>query len=229
MKPLRKSTYPSAKVIARLVIVPTCFFLLAGRFDWIAGWAYLGLFWVSSRASMLYLRRRDPGLVLRRSEVGEGVPAWDKAVRRLVGLCHFGALVVAPLDAVRYRWSIMPIWLWPVGAVMHLAFAVLIIWAMSVNTHFERLVRVRTDRGHKVVDTGPYRIVRHPGYAGTIVGLFLATPLLLGSWWAFVPAGMAGLFVVVRTALEDRFLRANLPRYEDYARRVNYRLLPGVW
>lgn len=221
-----------AKVIAGVVVVPAFvagFFWLAGRFDWIAGWACLGLLTLGLGGGMLYVWRRDPELVRRRGGVGEGVPAWDKVVLGLFQLSYCGDLVVAPLDAVRYRWSIMSGWLWPVGAVMFLVFVVLVTWAMSVNTHFETLVRIQTDRGHTVIDTGPYRLVRHPGYAGTILGLCLATPLLLGSWWAFVPGVIAGMVLVVRTALEGRFLRAGLPGYEDYARRVHYRLLPGVW
>ena len=100
---------------------------------------------------------------------------------------------------------------------------------MAVNPFFEKTVRIQHEIGHRVVDSGPYKIVRHPGYTGMIIGLILATPMLLGSGWAFVPALLAVVWAVVRTVLEDRTLRRELPGYEDYTRRVPYRLLPGIW
>ena len=100
---------------------------------------------------------------------------------------------------------------------------------MVVNPHFEKTVRIQTDRDHRLIDTGPYRIVRHPGYLGTILSFILSAPLLLGSWWAFVPAAASTASLIVRTALEDRTLRTELAGYEDYARRVRYRLAPGIW
>jgi protein-S-isoprenylcysteine O-methyltransferase Ste14 len=100
---------------------------------------------------------------------------------------------------------------------------------MLVNPHFEKTVRIQRDRSHKVIDAGPYRIVRHPGYACVIPGFVLCPPLVLGSWWSFVPALAAVIVLVIRTALEDRTLRNELPGYKEYAQRVRYRLLPGVW
>jgi protein-S-isoprenylcysteine O-methyltransferase Ste14 len=100
---------------------------------------------------------------------------------------------------------------------------------MLVNPHFEKFVRIQHDRSHKVIDAGPYRIVRHPGYAFVIPGFVLCPPLVLGSWWSFIPAAAAVTVLVIRTALEDRTLRNELPGYKEYAHRVRYRLLPGVW
>ena len=99
---------------------------------------------------------------------------------------------------------------------------------MGENPFFEKTVRIQSDRGHRVVDIGPYRLVRHPGYLG-FFGWILSTPLLLGSWWAFVPALLSIAGIVVRTALEDRTLKAELPGYADYAKRTRYRLVPGIW
>jgi protein-S-isoprenylcysteine O-methyltransferase Ste14 len=100
---------------------------------------------------------------------------------------------------------------------------------MLANPFFEKTARIQTDRGHKVIDSGPYRYVRHPGYLGTIVGFILATPLMLGSWWSVVPAVLATLSVAVRTALEDRMLLQELEGYKAYAKRVRYRLIPLFW
>ncbi len=106
--------------------------------------------------------------------------------------------------------------------------AALFSWSMVVNPFFEKTVRIQTDRGHRVIDTGPYAFVRHPGYLG-FVGWTLSAPLLLASAWAFVPAVLSVVGIVVRTALEDRTLQAELPGYPEYAARVRSRLIPGVW
>jgi len=99
---------------------------------------------------------------------------------------------------------------------------------MAVNEHFELLVRIQTDRGHRVVSSGPYRIVRHPGYLAAIVGGSM-TPLILGSLWAFAPVLACALLFTGRTALEDRTLREELDGYREYTRRTRHRLLPGIW
>ena len=136
--------------------------------------------------------------------------------------------VVAGFDAGRFGWSALSPWLWPLGLALFLAGMALLIGSMVVNPFFEKTVRIQTERGHRVIDTGPYRIVRHPGYAG-FFGWILATPLLLGAWWAFVPAILSVAVMVARTALEDRTLQAELPGYRDYANKVRFRLVPYVW
>jgi len=120
-----------------------------------------------------------------------------------------------------------PAW-WALGLVLIAAAMALGTWAMACNRFFEGSVRIQDDVGHEVIDRGPYARVRHPGYVGLIV-LAAATPMLLLSWLAFVPAGMAAAWLVVRTALEDRFLQERLEGYAEYARRVRFRLVPGVW
>jgi protein-S-isoprenylcysteine O-methyltransferase Ste14 len=112
---------------------------------------------------------------------------------------------------------------------MYLGGTAVVTWAMAVNTHFEKTVRIQSDRGHTVCDRGPYRWVRHPGYVGASLAFPLATPLLLGSAWAFVPAALCVAMLVLRTALEDRMLRAELEGYEAFAGKTRYRLLPGIW
>ncbi|MHC4491210.1 MAG: methyltransferase family protein [Planctomycetota bacterium] len=221
-----------AKVVLGGISTALCvaaFFWAAGRVGWIEGWAFLGLMVVGHSLSGLYVWRRDPELIRRRGRPGEGTPRWDMAWLAGFAILYLAVIFVAALDGGRYRWSAMPLWLWPVGAALYAFFLVFITWAMAVNTYFEKTVRIQTDRQHKVVDQGPYRFVRHPGYLGAIVGFVLAPPLLLGSWWAFLPAVLAAAWFVVRTALEDRFLQRELKGYADYARRVRYRLLPRVW
>lgn len=123
----------------------------------------------------------------------------------------------------------MPVWLWPVGGILYSFSLVLVTWAMAVNPFFERTIRIQHDRNHRVVDSGPYRFVRHPGYLGTLFGFLFTPPLLLGSWWAMVPASLSAGWLVFRTALEDRILCKELKGYGEYARRVRFRLIPFVW
>ncbi len=218
------------KIFGGLVItlVFISIFWLAGGLDWFRGWVFIGLLIFGQTLSTLYIGRKDPELLRRRAEIGQGTKTWDLVLLALFGLTYLAILVVAVFDA-QHHWSKMTIWLWPIGAGLHAFFVVVITWAMAVNTHFEKTVRIQKDRHHRVIDSGPYRIVRHPGYIATILGLVLATPLLLGSWWAFIPAILAAVCLILRTVLEDRTLRQELSGYEAYTRKVHYRLLPGLW
>lgn len=208
--------------------VVAAFFLIAGRWDWWAGWAFIILLTVGYTLNAVYNARKNPELMRRREELGAGTKGWDIACLAVFMLTMIAVMLVGALDAGRFRWSAMPWWLWFPGAALFAAHIWLLAWSMSVNPYFEKTVRIQTDRDHRVVDAGPYRAVRHPGYAGTLVGV-LAMPLLLGSWWAFLPAGLCAACLVVRTALEDRTLRRELPGYADYAGRTRFRLLPGIW
>ncbi len=137
-------------------------------------------------------------------------------------------LIVCGLD---YRWQasgpVAP-WLKWTALVLLIAGYAFSLWALIANRFFSTVVRIQRERGHTVVSSGPYRFVRHPGYAGGLL-YYLMTPLLLGTLWGFVPVTLEIGLVVLRTALEDRTLQAELPGYADYARRVRYRLIPGVW
>ncbi|UCG47876.1 MAG: isoprenylcysteine carboxylmethyltransferase family protein [Phycisphaerales bacterium] len=201
---------------------------IGGDLHWLRGLAYAGLLGLTHGLSGLYLWRRNPELIRRRAVAGEGSKTWDKVVMGFFGLAHTGTLIVAALDH-RYGWSAMPILLWPVGAALYITFVAILTWSMRVNTHFEKFVRIQSDRSHRVINSGPYRYVRHPGYAATILGFSIATPLLLGSWWSFLPAFLSVAFLLVRTHLEDRTLHKELRGYGEYAGRVRYRLVPGLW
>jgi len=135
---------------------------------------------------------------------------------------------LAGLDAGRFRWSSTPPSLRILGWLGLLAAGGMGWWSMSADTYLSHMVRIQHDRGHRVVTTGPYQYVRHPMYVGTIL-FALGVPLVLGSCWALVPGGSIGVLFVVRTALEDRMLRDQLSGYKEYAERVRYRLLPGIW
>jgi protein-S-isoprenylcysteine O-methyltransferase Ste14 len=135
---------------------------------------------------------------------------------------------LATLDAGRMGWSDVPLWVVTIGYVLLIAGIAATTWAQAVNPFFKPGVRLQKERQHRVITSGPYRVVRHPGYAAAMA-LFVGIALALASWWALVPAAMAIALLVVRTGWEDRLLQAELPGYADYARQTRYRLLPGFW
>jgi protein-S-isoprenylcysteine O-methyltransferase Ste14 len=140
----------------------------------------------------------------------------------------FPMVMVAGLDH-RYGWSPeFPLWLIVIGFIVVLVGYAFASWAMAENRFFSSVVRIQVDRGHVVCDSGPYRFVRHPGYAGNIPPLF-GLVFALGSQWVLIPAAAATIITVIRTILEDQTLQDELPGYQDYARRVRYRLIPGIY
>ena len=217
-----------AALVMALVFLAAIIFVPAGTWDWTRGWLYVALITANFVGNLIYLNRVNPELIGARLSVRTGTKTWDIAWGAVFGPVMFAVFVVAGLDAVRFSWTSMSPWLWFVGIALFVPGTLLFTWAMGVNPFFEKTVRIQTDRGHRVIDTGPYQLVRHPGYVG-FFGWFLSVPFLLGSWWSLVPAGAAVAGLIVRTALEDRTLRAELSGYDEYASRVRYRLLPGVW
>lgn len=203
-------------------------FINAGTLDYWQGWVYLAASALLLVLTILQLKDRGE-LVKERLKPGPGVKRWDKLFMALYVPLSLAVPLLAPVDAVRYHWSPpVPALLCILGLLLYVGSYLLVTWAMRVNDFFSSAVRIQTDRGQRVVDQGPYSVVRHPGYVGAM-GMFPGTALLLGSWWALVPAAVIALLIVGRTALEDAMLRRELEGYADYAQRVRFRLLPGVW
>ena len=203
-------------------------FLPAGRLDWPLGWICLAVTAILLMINYLYLIRRNPALIAQRMKVGWGTKTWDRIWSASFAPAFIALYVVSGLDAVRYGWTSMPAGYWLLGIALFVPAMLMFTWSMGENPFFEKTVRIQTERGHRVIDTGPYRIVRHPGYVG-FIGWMLATPFLLGSWWALAPALVAVAGILVRTALEDRTLKAELTGYAEYTERTRFRLIPGVW
>jgi protein-S-isoprenylcysteine O-methyltransferase Ste14 len=195
--------------------------------NWSNAWVLLGLNFAASIASTILLSR-DPGLLAERSNVKAG-KNWDKPIVAIVVLLGpVATWITAGLDT-RLHWSDgMPPSAFIVGVVVAILSASLIAWAMRSNKFFSSVVRIQKDRGHVVVTVGPYRFVRHPAYTG-IAAFTLATPLILNSRWAIVPAVLTAAATGLRTVLEDRTLQNELEGYADYARRVKSRLVPPIW
>ena len=214
--------------IAGLGLFATIVFWPAGRIDWLAGWLYLGLVIASMFTNFIYIWRVNPELIEHRLRLGKGTKLWDKIWAVFFTPAFLSIYVIAGFDAVRFEWSTMPSWLWLLGLALWIPGNALLTWSMGVNPFFEKTVRIQKERGHHVIDIGPYGFVRHPGYLG-FLGWSLSAPLFLGSWWAFLPALLSIFALLVRTALEDRMLREELAGYGKYASRVRYRLIPGIW
>lgn len=202
-------------------------FLPAGTLTWPHAWVYLGLFLLVVVASSQYT---DPELLRDERGTGQaGRKGWDLGLISAYGILTTIAVpILAGLDW-RLGWTTaMPLWLIILAIVVYVLGWAFGLWAMAVNRFFSKVVRIQHERGHHVIDEGPYRYVRHPGYVGAIIHN-LGTPIILGSWWAGIPAVLAGLLMIIRTSLEDRTLRNELEGYKAYSERVRHRLVPGIW
>jgi protein-S-isoprenylcysteine O-methyltransferase Ste14 len=215
------------RVAIALLGTAAVLFIPAGRLDLPMFWAFWSTLCSIGGATLVLVNRKFPDLLQERFRPGPG--ARDPKSRPLLLLLIAGQWSAAGLDVGRYHWSDII----PVGVQIAALFVVACGmagwgWAMLSNRFFSSEVRIQTDRGHYVESGGPYRFVRHPGYASALL-LFAASPVALGSLWAIVPTLGALAMFIRRTALEDRMLRAELPGYAHYAERVRFRLVSGVW
>ncbi len=201
----------------------------AGRLDWWQAWAALAVMTVWTGATAIIVLHCRPELLAERLARRKGDRSWDAAIVALLGLVTLVRYILAGLDQ-RYGWTDGL----PVAAQLSaLALCVVgndvvFVWAAATNAYFSRIARIQSERGHAVVTRGPYRLVRHPAYAGTIL-YELAVPVLLASWPALLASILSTALLILRTAFEDRMLHAELPGYREYAQRVRYRLFPGLW
>lgn len=222
------------RVIIQLIIVvlvaPFIPMIISGQWSWWQAWAYALVSILAFVVSRIIVNRVHPDLIQERARFlnAKDTKSWDKLLAPLLGLGIILILVVAGLDKY-YDWtsasSLTVNLIALFGIIFGYSFS---SWALVENRFFSGTVRIQTERGHHVISTGPYRIVRHPGYAGGLFG-YIFIPLLLNSVWAFIPAILLGIVMVIRTALEDRTLQAELPGYKEYTRRTRYRLLPWIW
>jgi len=201
----------------------------AGRIDWVRGWICATVYAICVPISGEVVRRLNRELMLARDQwKRHPMTRFDKVILSIYLPLFFLQVLVAGLDAVRYRWLPLPMGTTIPGVLLFVAGMALVTWTMVVNPFAEATVRIQAERGHVVVSRGPYRTVRHPMYVGMIL-MFPATALILGSGWAMVVAGVMAVLIIWRTANEDKFLLRELPGYQEFAVRTKWRLLPGVW
>lgn len=222
------------KTLIRLVIVVLVFpfipMIISGAWDWWEAWVYAVLNIVAFIVSRALAARRNPDILEERARSMEleGAKSWDKILSPLLAFGGLIILIVAGADK-GFGWTT------PFSPAARIVSVIVILlgyafssWALVENKFFSGVVRIQTDRDHHVVTTGPYRIVRHPGYAGAL-WTYLMMPILFDSAWAFIPSLLLLGVLVLRTSLEDLTLQTELPGYKEFAERTRYRLLPGIW
>ena len=219
------------RLVVAYLLIPVILFICGGDLGWWQAWLYSLLIVAAGIGGRIWAEKRHPGLMAERQNIEniQNAKAWDRVLAPLMAVSIvFPMVIVAGLDH-RYNWSPeFPLWLIIIGfTLISLGYA-FAAWALVENRFFSSVVRIQTDRGQVVCDTGPYRFVRHPGYAGNILPLF-GIVLALGSVWTLIPAAVASIITVIRTVLEDQTLQEELSGYRDYARQVRFRLFPGIY
>lgn len=213
-----------AQMLGFNLLIIMILFLSAGTVTWLFGWVYIVCMLLIQLTGAIFLPLE---VLAERGSKKENAEKWDRVITGFILLSFIGIYLVAGLDRRLTGVSHFPVSWQLVGGLLFLLGCALEIWAMASNRFFSTAVRLQFERGHQVCDQGPYRVVRHPGYAGMIV-YYLASPVFLGSLWALIPAGMIVVLFVIRTGLEDKTLQEKLPGYREYASRVRHRLLPGI-
>jgi protein-S-isoprenylcysteine O-methyltransferase Ste14 len=219
------------RLVVVYLLIPLILLVCAGDLGWWQAWIYSLLILAAGIGGRIWAEQRHPGLTAERQNIEniQNAKAWDKVLAPLMAVSiSYPMVIVAGLDH-RYNWSPeFPLWINVIGFILIAFGYAFAAWAVAENRFFSSMVRIQTDRGHVVCDTGPYRFVRHPGYSGNILPLF-GIVLALDSVWTLIPAAVALIIMVIRTVLEDQTLQEELPGYRDYARRVRYRLIPGIY
>lgn len=228
-----KKTFSSRILIQAflfVILIPFLPLLISRQWNWWEGWVYGLLGVISFAISRLLAAKQHPDLIAERAKFmqHEDAQSWDKKIIPIVGLVGVMLVVVSGLDRLFGWTSIFSIWVRLLGLILLVAGYSISSYALITNRFFSGMVRLQTERGQHVVSSGPYQWVRHPGYAGGLLS-YLAAPLLLNSYWLFLPVLITVGLYVLRTSLEDCFLQENLPGYREYAKQVRFRLMPGIW
>ena len=219
----------ATRIALGFIAIGAAFFVPAGTLRWPEAWIYILTQFFFSTAMAAWLKKNNPDLLRERLIlVKRSAKDWDKVILGISTVAFIPYILIPGLDAVRYRWSEFPFHLKLVGFSGTLLSLKTVFCIMRVNTFLSRFAEIQKDRGHRVITEGPYHFIRHPMYAAIIV-LIISIPLLLGSFWSLIPGGVMIVLIIIRTALEDRMLHAELKDYRSYADKVRYRLLPGLW
>jgi protein-S-isoprenylcysteine O-methyltransferase Ste14 len=216
------------RVVTGVLLMLALFFLPAGTFHWPEAWLFIFFYLASVSGIFIWLKKKSPSLLSERMARKKEAKRWDRTLIMAYTSVLIALLIVPGLDAVRFRWSSVPLTLKGLGFAGLAPGLFFAFWAMRENAFASDVVRIQKDRGHTVCTTGPYRYIRHPMYLGVIL-IMLFFPLSLGSLYAYIPATVIIILFIIRASLEDKALQQELPGYQEYSRSVRYRLLPGVW
>jgi len=213
-----------------LLVQIVIFFVSAGYSIGQRPWIYFVTAFIHYSISTGVQYKLNPELLIERLKIKrEGSKLWDEILMRLSNLMIIITIpAIAGLDVGRFQWSNIDVFFAPLGLVLVVISSVILNYAMFVNIHFEPTVRIQKERGHKVISSGPYGIIRHPGYLAGIL-FAISIPLLIGSVFTFIPVCIYTLLIIIRTWLEDKTLQKELKGYTDYSKHVRYKLLPGIW
>jgi len=213
------------QVVSLLLFTTLALFISAGTVYYAWGWVYVILYlvYIVINASLL-----PEELIAERGKSKDNVKRWDKVINIINIIPGVGLIVLSGLD-FRYKWTPeVSIYLHITGLILYLSGSIMFSWSMVSNKFFSTSVRIQIDRDHKVENRGPYKFVRHPGYAGFIIST-LGVPFVLGSLWALIPAIITGILFIIRTKLEDKTLLNELPGYKDFSEETKFKLIPGIW
>ncbi len=216
-------------LVIELALFAALLFVSAGTLNWPADCVFLALFALSVFPASIDLAKNNPDLLDERmkSPIQPNQPLWDRVLVMTLFVLVVALFVVPGLD-LRWGWSRVPLWLQIVGSITLLVTLYLLFVTMRHNPYLASVVRIQKERGHKVISTGPYAIVRHPFYAAAIP-FFPAIGLLLGSWWAVLLSLLVIAILAYRAVKEEQLLERELDGYANYMKKVRYRLIPYVW
>lgn len=213
------------QVTMSIVVTAIILFVSAGTIKWIYAWLLIA-------ASLLVILANafifPSELISERGRKKENTEKWDKIITGFIIVPWIAIYLISGLD-IRFGWSPeLALWVHITGLIIFLLGNAFVSWAMIANNYFSTAVRIQYDRGHTVSSGGPYRYIRHPGYLGMSIYL-LSSPIILGSFWGLVPGIITVFLFVVRTSFEDSTLKNKLEGYKEFAEKVKYRLIPGIW
>jgi protein-S-isoprenylcysteine O-methyltransferase Ste14 len=218
----------AAQVLVGLLLLISVFFISAGRTDLPRAWFFFGLYFVSLFLNIVIFLKFNPEIIRARSEIRGEMKWWDKIFAVFYTVFILTMFIICGLDVGRFNISSTGVEFFAVGIIIFAVGWVFVAWSMVENKFFETTVRIQNEKDHRVVSTGPYAIVRHPGYVGMIL-FYGCAPLIIGSFYGLIPALLLAFAFIFRTHFEDKTLYEKLPGYKEYTRKVRYRLFPFIW
>lgn len=218
---------PVIKFILMYIILALALFLPAWTIFWLQGWIYIIIMIIFSTTYITYLKKKDPELLNARAKT-KATESWDKKIGFFAGIFIIAMYILPGFDTVRFHWSHVPFIVNIIGFIGMTLSLILFFLVNRENTYLSRIVEIQEERGHRVITTGPYKIVRHPMYFAVIV-LYICHCLALGSLYALIPCTGVIITIIIRTSYEDKKLLEQLEGYKEYAQKTRYRLIPGIW